>query len=440
MEQAMTVGRGGLGPLLDAVAAFVAEPRQPATGSQRLRLVSDGLRLRSMVDAVVATLVGEAQRAQASEQECGVQIVSWLASTQALTRPQAHRLVADAERLANHPALAAASLAGDVSTAQVTAMVASLDRLPDEIDATDRDAAEQHLLGLAAQFDSHALARLSRHLIEVIAPDEADALEEARLAREDRQAHRDRHLTLTSDGQGSMLIRGQLPQACGALLARQLDAIAAQRHRTAVEERDPLAGTTTPGMRRADALIELAERAALHRDAPSHGGDRPHAVITMTLEQLRADAVGARLVDSDEGVSARQARQLLCDADLIPLVLGGPSGILDVGRTQRLVTPDLRHALHARDQGCVFPGCDRTPQASHAHHLIPWQDGGPTSLANLVLVCGHHHNLIEPDHTRPAHRQWQIRIAADGVPEVLPPSYHPQAGTPQRHQRFRPPS
>ncbi|MDZ7731988.1 MAG: HNH endonuclease signature motif containing protein [Acidimicrobiia bacterium] len=29
-----------------------------------------------------------------------------------------------------------------------------------------------------------------------------------------------------------------------------------------------------------------------------------------------------------------------------------------------------------------------------AHHILPWEAGGPTSLENLVLVCRHHHRLV----------------------------------------------
>ena len=33
-------------------------------------------------------------------------------------------------------------------------------------------------------------------------------------------------------------------------------------------------------------------------------------------------------------------------------------GFCDFGRTRRLVTGPLRRALHLRDNGCCFPGCD----------------------------------------------------------------------------------
>jgi hypothetical protein len=29
----------------------------------------------------------------------------------------------------------------------------------------------------------------------------------------------------------------------------------------------------------------------------------------------------------------------------------------------------------------------------HAHHIRHWEDGGPTELPNLVLVCPQHHRL-----------------------------------------------
>ena len=82
----------------------------------------------------------------------------------------------------------------------------------------------------------------------------------------------------------------------------------------------------------------------------------------------------------------------------MPTVLGSRSAVLDVGRAQRLVTPAIHAALEIRDGGCVFPGCDKQPNACHAHHIMPWWAGGVTALHNLVLVCPHHHGIIEPSH------------------------------------------
>lgn len=46
-----------------------------------------------------------------------------------------------------------------------------------------------------------------------------------------------------------------------------------------------------------------------------------------------------------------------------------------------------------RDGGCRFPGCERT-RWLQAHHVEHWAHGGQTRLANLVLLCHHHHQLV----------------------------------------------
>ena len=35
----------------------------------------------------------------------------------------------------------------------------------------------------------------------------------------------------------------------------------------------------------------------------------------------------------------------------------------------------------------------RATRGLHAHHIWHWEDGGPTELWNLVLVCPYHHRL-----------------------------------------------
>ena len=102
-------------------------------------------------------------------------------------------------------------------------------------------------------------------------------------------------------------------------------------------------------------------------------------------------------------------RHVLLDAD---------GCVLDVGRRHRLVTPTIWTALVARDRHCAFPSCTRPPVMCHAHHIRHWTHGGPTSLDNLVLLCGHHHRTIH-------HTPWQIRLNPDDHrPEFLPPPKH----------------
>ncbi|MBA2416325.1 MAG: HNH endonuclease, partial [Geodermatophilaceae bacterium] len=112
--------------------------------------------------------------------------------------------------------------------------------------------------------------------------------------------------------------------------------------------------------------------------------------------------------------------------------LGTAGQVLDLGRTQRLFTASLRRALNLRDQGCAFPGCDRPPAWCDGHHIVSWADGGQTSLANGVLLCGHHHAVVHRDH-------WTIHVATDGVPEFTPPAWIDPIATPRRNRRQKAP-
>lgn len=103
-----------------------------------------------------------------------------------------------------------------------------------------------------------------------------------------------------------------------------------------------------------------------------------------------------RTSDGDH-LDAGSLRRLACDADLIPMVLGGASEPLDVGRAKRLFTGALRAAVIQRDQGCTFPHCDRPPDWCNAHHVNPWWCGGLTTLSNAALLCARHHTIVHRD-------------------------------------------
>jgi hypothetical protein len=64
------------------------------------------------------------------------------------------------------------------------------------------------------------------------------------------------------------------------------------------------------------------------------------------------------------------------------------------------------------------------------HHVRSWADGGDTSLANSVLLCGHHHREIH-------HGSWRVTIANDGHPEFTPPAYIDPERRPIRNNLHR---
>jgi len=120
-------------------------------------------------------------------------------------------------------------------------------------------------------------------------------------------------------------------------------------------------------------------------------------------------------------LSAGAVLRLACDATISPVLTAGPSEVLDLGRSVRLVSPAQRRALVVRDRGCVWPDCDRPPAFTDAHHLRHWIDGGATDLANLALVCRRHHRLV--------HAGWELTHRPDGIWSATPPWAVPASRT-----------
>ncbi len=89
-----------------------------------------------------------------------------------------------------------------------------------------------------------------------------------------------------------------------------------------------------------------------------------------------------------------EVRQLACDAQITPAVLGGAGELLELGRTRRLATPGILTALALRDKGCSYPGCTMPPGWTDAHHLRHWVHHGPTEPDNMTLLCRHHHTTV----------------------------------------------
>jgi predicted restriction endonuclease len=85
-------------------------------------------------------------------------------------------------------------------------------------------------------------------------------------------------------------------------------------------------------------------------------------------------------------------------------------------------------ALVIRDEHCRFPGCDRPSVWCEGHHVVWVTEGGPTELANLLLVCSrHHHVLHQPG--------WHAKLRPDGNLKVTDPNGIVRETSPPRATR-----
>jgi hypothetical protein len=300
--------------------------------------------------------------------------------------------------------LSAAFDTGGVNTAQARVVVTALDRLPSTgefaLSAEQVDKAEAHLVENAADFDPDKLQVLGWKVFDVVAPDLAEQWEGRTLEAQEAKALRKVDFGMWEDREGVCHGRFRIPHLHAQMLKKLLGAFTnLDRPGEATIEPDLPTGT-----RNGLALTELIESITDH-DAPRTGGGGATIVVTMTLEQLMADLEAAGVCDLDTGghISAGEARRLACTAGVIPAVLGGKSQVLDLGRRRRLHSEHQRIALGLKDKGCTAEHCDKPPSMCHAHHDIPWAQGGNTDLRTGRLLCGHHHRRIHDPHYRTEH-------------------------------------
>ncbi len=283
---------------------------------------------------------------------------------------------------------------GAVSLAQARVVVEALEALPADLDPALVADAQTHLVGLCAEFPPADLRRLGRRILEVVAPDVAEAEEAQRLERLEQAAREKASVRTRRLGDGVTRTTILHPDAEADRFLTYLDAFTNPRkHPDAVSgEEDRI-----PHHRRRGhafgALLEHLDPANL----PEHGGDATTVLVTIPLESLTKDLATAQLLTGTD-LSAGEARRQACTAKIIPVVLGGDSEVLDLGRARRLFSPAQRKALRLRDRRCRAEGCDVPAAWCEAHHLKPWAEGGTTNLDDGICACNYHHHRLHDHH------------------------------------------
>jgi hypothetical protein len=407
----------------------------------RLRRLIDGLEgqwLRELADVDAAGAAGADQGVPAPS------TASWLRHRLRMGAAAATSAVRTAQALFGGPLTrtAQALCAGEISAAHAAALAHGTHELPEQVAAE----AEPVLLQAARRLDPPRLRRVIGHLRYATDPEGADEAAERR--------HQRRGLWVVPTLDDMVALQGLLDPEAGQIVLAALEPLA--RPASADDAR-------SGDQRRADALTELARRALEGGQLPQTGGVRPQLAVVVDLDSL----IGPGGLGGDLGglgsLTPQACQRLACDSALtrvlvtrrqpgdqrpgdldadhdltarlqtalavLPPILGGaPSQPLDVGRSSRVITPAQRVALAVRDGGCVFPDCQQPLAWCDGHHLVPWQQGGPTNLDNLALVCRAHHRAVHEG-------GWQLARGPDGRASATPPHRPPRHPPP--HQRHR---
>ncbi|MDX6359266.1 MAG: hypothetical protein QOH37_2320, partial [Nocardioidaceae bacterium] len=276
---------------------------------------------------------------------------------------------------------------GRSSWEQAGVLVRALEALPSDLDAELVAKAEAHLVAEAGHFGPRELARLGRRVLEVVAPEVADAAEAAALAEEERRSWAVTRLSFRPRADGTTDLHARLPDHVASRLRAYQDAFTSPR-RTGAAALGDVDLLPLP-RRRGEAFCTLLEQIPADR-LPAHGGTATSVMVTIDLDTLRS-GLGLGETSTGEFITAGEARRLACTASIVPVVLGGAGETLDLGRARRLFSPAQRKALAIRDRCCRAEGCDIPAAWCEAHHAhSPWSQGGRTDLAHGLLLCSFH--------------------------------------------------
>ncbi|WP_372733661.1 DUF222 domain-containing protein [Nocardioides sp.] len=333
-------------------------------------------------------------RVLASAQDVAVEhgqrdVAAWLAHAARVDRGGARRDLRLAQTLeSEQPVLRTGLREGTVNLEQARVIASAVRSLPDHVEPAVRRAAETRLVDEAAAFGPKALRLMGRRVLDIVAPEVGESAEAAALAREDVKAEATTFLRTRSNGDGTTDIHARVSDLAATRLLTYLHTFTNPRR----EAEAPV--DRRPYDHKLGAAFEAFLETIDPRRLPIHGGDATTVMVTIDHATLLAglDAAGVAMV-GDEPISAAQARRLACNAKIIPVVLGGASEVLDLGRSRRLFSAAQRKAMAIRSKTCDAEGCDMPAHWCEAHHASGrWVDGGKTDLADGMLLCSHHHH------------------------------------------------
>jgi hypothetical protein len=161
--------------------------------------------------------------------------------------------------------------------------------------------------------------------------------------------------------------------------------------------------TEDDGVMRFELSVDQATGALIHdaiwQVAKTAYVSQARAMVMLMLGQVNTsvtthlytakDVAGAPVFHPLAGVLTEQAANRL-------LAVAGCERDMDTASTAytQAYTPTaaIRAYLVGRDWVCRWPGCARPAVTADADHRVNHDEGGPTTPANMVMLCRHHHN------------------------------------------------
>ena len=251
----------------------------------------------------------------------------------------------------------------------------------------------------AATLDVDALARRAREV-------RVD-LDLASVALHEEELRAERFLRLTPLPSGMTRISGLLDPESAAIVVGAVDAITSPRRGgPRFVSSDDVTTTTddrTIDQVMVDALVDIVSVATRAPSGKLFGKQNPAVRVLVTRDDLARGEGPAFIEGQSAAVSVATAERHVCTSGLIAVSFSDEGKGMDLGRHERFHLPRQRTVLAARDGGCIVGDCDRPAAWCEVHHIVPWSEGGGTSVDDGVLLCRFHHMLFHNNGWRVIH-------------------------------------
>lgn len=385
---------GALGAARTALAEAADAPVWSMSADETAAALGECDALEAQVARERSRLLRQADALDLPGQIGARSVAAWDARQSRVTRPSGHRRAFLAHALDAHPAVDRALADGSIRVEQAEVILRALAKLPSDLDPDLAVKAEQHLLDLAAVHDAKALKNLGRHLLDVVAPEDAEEEIAKQLEREERNAEAANSLTMWQDSNGRGHGRFTLDPFSFACLKKAILAKAAPKHRASQGKLGPLGDRLPRAEELGRAFADYVRRYPANK-LPKAGGMNATVVVLLPYETLTGGLETAKL-DTGEEISPGLARRIAAEAGIIPAVLGGKSEVLDLGRKRRFHTQAQRIVATIEQGGCIAESCDAPPAFTQMHHPTPWSQGGETNRDGQMLCPPDHRRIHDP--------------------------------------------
>jgi len=162
-----------------------------------------------------------------------------------------------------------------------------------------------------------------------------------------------------------------------------------------------------------DVFAELLRQGSAADSSQLLSTGAPSIRVLVTKNALDSGLGAGHIEGQTDPISLASVERLACCGAITEIDVHNNQP-LNLGREQRLYSRRQRIALAARDGGCRVGNCSRPPAWCEAHHILPWQNGGKTHIADGILLCRHHHLLFH-------NNGWQITRDGNNDYWLIPP-------------------